>query len=230
MRIRGTQGSDLLLGGSTDDLLQGFGDTDAIYARAGNDRVFGGWGRDYLYGQSGDDLILGGKGGDSMEGGSGNDVIYGEEGNDTLIGGSGIDDLYGDQGQDLLLSDAQDTLHFQATGYRDLGHDTVRGPFAALDIYLEGYDADGNLSVIEARGFLDNTGDGMVTDADQWADNVNGDLVLDLEGLADTVLATDTNAASVTLKGYGAGIAADLIQLQAGRILDGIQLIDAPEV
>ncbi|HEX9059394.1 MAG TPA: calcium-binding protein, partial [Clostridia bacterium] len=110
--IRGTEGNDSSLYGSTsDDRVYGLDGNDTIYAGTGNDTVSGGIGNDLLYGEAGndklygddgDDRLYGAAGDDILEGGAGTDSLDGSDGNDTLNGGDGNDNLYGGIGNDII--------------------------------------------------------------------------------------------------------------------------------
>jgi Ca2+-binding RTX toxin-like protein len=65
-------GNDHLVGGPSDEVLQG------------------GAKNDHLSGGLGNDALVGGDGNDKLEGGAGNDLIIGRAGNDNLSGGTGI--------------------------------------------------------------------------------------------------------------------------------------------
>nr|MBA2574743.1 ExeM/NucH family extracellular endonuclease [Nocardioidaceae bacterium] len=82
--IVGTEGDDLLKGGTGVDVIMGLG---------GNDTILGG---------SNDDVICGGAGDDRIEGGNGADVLLGGFGDDWLLGGNGDDELIGGPGDDRL--------------------------------------------------------------------------------------------------------------------------------
>jgi VCBS repeat-containing protein len=73
----------IAFGSSSKDSLRGFGQSDRIYAGAGDD---------VLVGQGGDDFL---------EGGTGRDVVSGGFGNDTLLGGADDDILQGAAGADV---------------------------------------------------------------------------------------------------------------------------------
>jgi Ca2+-binding RTX toxin-like protein len=85
-----------IVGGDTNDQLDG---------TSGSDRILGAGGNDTVSGYAGDDAISGGTGDDFLAGGDGNDTLAGEQGDDYLDGGSGADTYLfarGD-GQDQLL-------------------------------------------------------------------------------------------------------------------------------
>lgn len=69
--IVGTEGDDVLEGGSGNDILCGLG------------------GDDVLIGGSGDDVLVGGAGSDQLDGGSGNDTLYTDADDSVVDGGSG---------------------------------------------------------------------------------------------------------------------------------------------
>lgn len=73
----GTDGNDLLVGGSYRELLRGLDGNDTLRGGAGPDRLEGGDGNDVLQGETGSDRLVGGPGNDQIDGGSGRDVaIY----------------------------------------------------------------------------------------------------------------------------------------------------------
>jgi len=82
----GTNGDDILRGGSANQRIEGRNGNDRISAGGGNDRVLGGNGNDRIAGQSGRDTLLGGRGNDNLNGGLGDDRLLGSSGRDVLIG------------------------------------------------------------------------------------------------------------------------------------------------
>src|SRR5882757_733852 len=106
--INGTNGADILTGGS------------------GNDTISGGNGNDTLLGEAGNDTLSGGNGNDSLLGGTGNDVVDGGNGNDSLDGNAGSDTVRGGNGDDILTY-----TQFEDLGSADVydggnGRDTLR--------------------------------------------------------------------------------------------------------
>jgi Ca2+-binding RTX toxin-like protein len=75
MKIDGTSGNDLILGGPGHNEIHG-GD--------GNDCILSGGGSDKLSGDAGNDVLIGGSGNDQFDGGDGSDVCYGWGGNDKF--------------------------------------------------------------------------------------------------------------------------------------------------
>lgn len=106
--LDGRGGNDILLGRGGDDVLYGRGGNDGLYGGEGNDSLFGGAGNDWLDGGDGDDSLSGGPGDDSLFGGAGNDELIGGLGNDWLYGGEGDDQLLGGEGNDILLGEGGD--------------------------------------------------------------------------------------------------------------------------
>ena len=92
--ITGTDGFDILVGTSGDDVICGFG---------GNDLIIGGRGDDVIFGGAGNDVIFGSRGDDDLFGEAGDDVVFGGRGNDHLSGGLGADLLIGGRGDDTIL-------------------------------------------------------------------------------------------------------------------------------
>lgn len=99
----GTDGRDIIFGGSDDDIVTAGDGSDVVRGGAGFDDIFGGGGRDVLFGNAGSDLIDGGEDGDWISGGQGNDRLYGGEGNDRIFGGNGDDLINGGAGNDALF-------------------------------------------------------------------------------------------------------------------------------
>ncbi len=74
--INGTNGNDLILGGTGADTIDG---------RQGRDCILGGGGNDVINGNQGDDVIIGGPGDDDIDGGQGAaDDCYAGGGSDTF--------------------------------------------------------------------------------------------------------------------------------------------------
>lgn len=69
----------------------------------GNDVIQGGTGNDYLFGRDGNDLLTGGAGNDRLLGGKGDDVLLGGPGRDLLMGDKGDDTLAGGLGSDTFV-------------------------------------------------------------------------------------------------------------------------------
>ena len=90
-------GNDKIWGGEGADFIDG---------GLGNDTIYGGGGGDRIFGDAGDDVLYGNAGADFMIGGDGNDKLYGGDGDDTLDGSRGTDNLFGDAGNDKLYDDA----------------------------------------------------------------------------------------------------------------------------
>lgn len=99
-KIDGTKKSDILLGTSAaddingkagGDVIQARDDDDIVHAGSGDDSVQGGFGNDNIHADDGDDAVFAGPNDDYVNGGSGNDELYGQDGDDTLEGGPGAD-------------------------------------------------------------------------------------------------------------------------------------------
>jgi Ca2+-binding RTX toxin-like protein len=94
LRLIGGSSQDYLNGGSGKDRLQGGGGHDSLSGHDGADRIAGGPGDDNLAGDGGADLLLGGDGSDSIIGGEGaaapgtSDKAVGGSGNDTCRAGT----------------------------------------------------------------------------------------------------------------------------------------------
>ena len=168
---------------SGDDVLVGGDSEDQINGGNGNDTVLGGAGDDALIGGNGDDLLFGGEGNDQLNGGNGVDIIAGGHGNDTLQAGNGNDHLAGDEGNDMLSGgNGDDTIN----GGKD--EDTLSGGNGA-DI-LEGATGIDNLTG-------GNGSDTFVFSADFGKDTVNDFRAVgpthDILQFDTSVFADDTN-------------------------------------
>jgi Ca2+-binding RTX toxin-like protein len=89
-------------------------DTRRLRGSAGSDHILGLGGNDTLSGLDGNDFLNGGDGNDRLEGGNGNDTLYGGLGRDRLIGGAGADifALHQGSGMDVVgdFHDKQDRV------------------------------------------------------------------------------------------------------------------------
>jgi Ca2+-binding RTX toxin-like protein len=103
-RFQGTRLSEVIVGSIGNDIINGQGGSDFIFARDGDDRVQGGAGKDFLFGGLGNDILKGGRGSDRISGGLGDDVIFGKRGNDvvTYVAGDGNDTVSGGAGFDRI--------------------------------------------------------------------------------------------------------------------------------
>jgi hypothetical protein len=100
--IKGSAGSETLVGTRGPDVICAGGGDDTIYGRAGDDIVYGGRGSDTVNARGGADTVWGGSGGDRLDGAAGDDLLWGQVGADTLQGGDGNDTLNGGLGDDTL--------------------------------------------------------------------------------------------------------------------------------
>ena len=82
-------------GQNTSDLLLGTSGKEAINGNTEAQKIQGGKGDDFLKGSNDDDILLGGKGNDTLDGGLGNDILTGGAGNDIFV-------LAPNQGSDLI--------------------------------------------------------------------------------------------------------------------------------
>lgn len=116
----GTGDNDVIVGGLSGSLIEGFGGNDTLIGGDGDDTIAGGDGGDSIEAGSGndnvsasdgDDVVLGGVGNDSIGGGLGNDSIDGGDGDDIIGGGFGADSIIGGAGNDVVAGGAEnDTL------------------------------------------------------------------------------------------------------------------------
>jgi len=138
--VHGTDGFDVIVGGSADQTIYGGGGRDIICGGAGNDRIYGNTGRDLIDGGTGNDRIDGGKKGDAIYGGPGNDYLIGGLGDDEFIGGVGANRIFGGDGDDWLTyvdesANAGDDVVEGGAGTNYYGS-LSRSYFAIVDGYL----------------------------------------------------------------------------------------------
>lgn len=119
--IIGSEGPDVICGGTSpdeifgnggDDILLGQDGADTITGDAGDDHLLGGGGADDLDGGIGDDVVEGGDSADQLKGGSGDDVLHGDSGADNLDGGPGFDLVVGGEGPDNASGGSEDDAVF----------------------------------------------------------------------------------------------------------------------
>ena len=122
-----TSFADRLVGGASNDTMDGLQGDDLIYGLAGDDQIIGNEGNDVLDGAAGTDIVSGGNGADRMTGGEGPDTLNGGAGADELFGGEGSDTLNGDTDSDRLDG--------------GLGIDSLSGGSGG-DVYLFGFEED----------------------------------------------------------------------------------------
>lgn len=83
-----------------------------MWARGGDDIVYGGNGDDKVWGDGGNDTLMGDAGNDDLFGDAGNDKIWGGDGNDLLVGGSGTDLLDGGAGKNKLVDCSESNKNY----------------------------------------------------------------------------------------------------------------------
>ena len=124
-------GSDRVVGMSSDESFDLAGGDDWIQAGFGNDEVMGGSGADELYGNQGFDTLLGGLGNDKLYGGKEDDRLYGNQGADYLYGNLGSDLMYGGKEGDVVYGGKEDDRLYGNQGadylYGNLGSDLIYG-------------------------------------------------------------------------------------------------------
>lgn len=154
LTVDGTEGSDMLGGEPTDDLLMGFGGNDDLHGGLGDDTLLGGDGTDWIYGdgdygQGGNDSIEGGAGDDSLAGQGGDDTIRGGADNDTIFGGEGDDLLIGGAGTDWISGNSGNDTLIAGRGEDDLdggeGNDVLHGSAEDDPAWLHGGEGDDTL-------------------------------------------------------------------------------------
>jgi Ca2+-binding RTX toxin-like protein len=133
--VIGSDASDFITGNAGNNVINGGGLTDTIYATQGVDVYDGGTGANdgvYFTGQPGVTAnlatgtyafdannygtllnikhLVGGSGDDNLTGNTGVNKLDGEAGNDVIAGGAGNDELWGGAGSDRLIADGGNDL------------------------------------------------------------------------------------------------------------------------
>ena len=97
--VLGDAGNDMVMGPAA---LHGGDGTDHLMGDSSNQQVWGGRGDDMIEGYGGDDTVHAGPGDDHAMGGDGRDILLGGPGNDTLHGEGGDDLVWGGTGKDTV--------------------------------------------------------------------------------------------------------------------------------
>ncbi len=138
--IAGTAGSDVIIDGSGNNIIDAGAGNDLVMVGVGNDAVAGGDGDDEIYTALGDDIVDAGAGDDAVflwdgndqaAGGTGNDTLFGEAGNDKLKGQQGADYIDGGAGNDVVKGGGGKDQLFGGDGNDKVkgggGHDLIAG-------------------------------------------------------------------------------------------------------
>jgi len=139
-----TTGPATLNGNDQSNLIIGYTNDETINGGIGDDRIIAG---------AGDDTVNGGAGADRLSGNAGTDTLTGNEGNDTLNGGDGDDQMAGGLGNDIYYVDSlSDSVNENAAA----GNDLVR-------VRVDGYTLPGNVErgAIESPAGLTLHGNGL---------------------------------------------------------------------
>lgn len=95
--LKGGAGSNVLLGGDDEDLIQGGGAegwANELDGGSGNDSIFGGFDNNLIHGGTGDDQITSGPHANQ---------VFGDQGNDQFVLGAGPSTIFGGSGDDQVL-------------------------------------------------------------------------------------------------------------------------------
>jgi Ca2+-binding RTX toxin-like protein len=215
-RLTGNNANNVLSDPSllSNDILDGRGGNDHLFAGHGNDSLIGGTGRDSLHGGRGNDTLNAGTGNDFLFGGevtmplsgTDHDRMNGGAGNDTLIGGFGADRLTGGTGADSFV-------------YQNQGQSNP-SPFAGVDLILDFDRSEGdkiNLRLIDAdSGLAGNQAFSFIGTAPFTVANAQGQLRIQVVGTETIVQgSTDFNDTTVEfqlrVRGDSPNLASDFI-------------------
>ena len=106
----GGSGDDTLIGGLSDDILQGNAGDDRLLGGGGNDLIEGGPGNDDIDGGAGANFLFGGPGNDSLNAGDGDDHLVGGPDEDALDAGGGSNTITQGPGADVFMSQGSVSL------------------------------------------------------------------------------------------------------------------------
>ena len=102
--IRGSAGSERIVGTNGDDVIVAGAGGDYVVAKGGDDLVCAGTGHDHLDAGGGNDRMAAGRGNDSVVGGHSTDYLEGAGGNDTFFPNGGLGGtIAGGGGRDWLV-------------------------------------------------------------------------------------------------------------------------------
>lgn len=182
LQIDGTNDTDIIFGGSANDVLRGFGDDDWLDGGGGADRMYGGRGDDtYIVNNSGDrvfesansgndtirssvsytlsanveTLDLTGTGNTSAVGNALDNTIAGNSGDNRIVGAAGADRLYGEGGADTFQYRALGDSTVSSSG-RDFIVDFSKTQGDHIDLHL--IDANNAAGGNQAFTFIGNQG------------------------------------------------------------------------
>jgi len=181
----GTAGSDLLIGGSDDDIIDAGAGSDLIRGESGFDVIDAGNGDDLVFAGLGDDIVIGGEGNDLLIGGAGRDSIEGDSGNDRILGGAEADELLGSGGSDFISGGSGEDLINGGSS-----DDVLDGGVG--DDIVEGGTGDDVISGATGNDTLAGGGGDDIIDGDAGNDEIaggSGNDIIDGGGNADTIFA-----------------------------------------
>ena len=194
--VVGTDRDDVLSGNAADNVLTGLGGDDRLFGRGGDDVLVvgsepGPGGANLADGGAGDDTLLGWGGSDDrLLGGQGADLLGG--GAHALAEAADQDRL--DLGQDAAQDRVVHQLGRSIVGLEGGGVDRVLAFDPLLDLLaveMHQSSAFGDVSLVDARDFLDSNDDGLLNDDDQELSALGADLVLDLGAVWERAFAAD---------------------------------------
>ena len=213
--LQGEGGNDLLLGGDSEDVLDGGEGNDELMGLASHDLLQGGAGEDHLVGLAGDDDLKGGDGPDALGGGAGSDVLDGGQGNDelgTFMRGRVGDELQfssSDEGNDVMDGGPGEDLLTGGPGAKALDRGVLGDPIAPSAVSngadtLKGGDGRDELSYVNRSASVSATLDDVANDGlPGEGDNVGRDIETITGGDGDDTLVA--GATAVTFNGGSGG-------------------------
>ena len=144
-QVKGSDGNDLIWGGTGEDHLNGNGGYDQIWGGDDADKIMFGTGFGVAYGEKGDDTIFAGDFGGTLDGGEGKDTLVGSSNDCPMTGGAGDDTIFVKASATVDCGGDNDTVVIDSAGaassYIDLmlgtGSDSIYlsndGVYSAFD-------------------------------------------------------------------------------------------------
>jgi autotransporter-associated beta strand protein len=226
----GLSGSFTFIGGAGSDTV--VGDAGALSVTGGSvgDLVYGGAGAMSFTGGAGSSTVYGGSGGVTATGGSGGDLIYGTQGqHDVLYSGTGPATLVGGNGAQLFATGSANTelvaggsLTMDASA--SAGNDTLFGAGAGTMDTMTTSAGTSTVVLGDGATTLFTTG---TADVFAGAGALTLDYVAGFTGGTTNVLGFNTSQDQISLFGYAAGTAAQMLANET--ITGGSTILQVPE-
>lgn len=212
-----------LVGDASNNTLNGSNQSDNLQGGAGNDTLYGNAGNDILNGGAGADLMVGGTGNDTYVVDNVNDIIveHANQGNDTVQ--TTLDNYTLGTNLENLTLLGTGNLTGKGNAYNNVmkgnsGNNTLYG-YAGNDVIDGGAGSDTMYGGVgDDTYYVDNTGDGVIENANEGNDTVISSIDYTLAANVENLyLASDVGA----INGTGNSMNNKIVGNDANNILDG---------